>query len=82
MNNTSKTDAAVNAGGNQLLNVTECSRELERENTQMKGTLRALWAASPPPHPGWPMEYRKAWDDACKEAESFFMPNVPSEPRR
>ena len=74
MSNTPKTDALCRYMADKKW--IDHSRELERENARLRGTLRAIWEASPPPHPGWPMEYRKAWADACKEAESFFTANI------
>jgi len=46
-NDTPKTNAAVNAGGHQLLNVTECSRELERENVRLREALTRLLSSDP-----------------------------------
>lgn len=41
-NDTPKTDAAVNAGGHQLLNVTELARSLERDLANMRAALDAV----------------------------------------
>jgi len=41
---TPKTDAAVNSGGFQLLNVAKCSRKLEIENMEMRVMLAVCHA--------------------------------------
>ena len=41
---TPETDAAVNAGGQQLLNVAECARKLERQRDALAEALRPFAA--------------------------------------
>lgn len=40
MSDTPRTDAAAAAGGHQLSNIADCSRELERENATLRAAFR------------------------------------------
>lgn len=57
------------------------AREIERENTRLRETLSAMLDSSPAADKGWPEEYRKAWLDACKEAESALANGAGQTPR-